>query len=664
MGRWFERDDEPSAVLSYRTWQRLFHADPHILGKRIRSETRWYTVIGIAPPEYAGIYLPLNTDLWIPFQAWASQYPDLTRQLDDRFHPRVFVFGRLKSGVDPHRATAEANALLPVDPRHPAAPIVAEHVRGVPNANSRRQSVPISILLLAVVAVILLIACVNVGNLLLARGAARTHEISLRAALGARRSRLMRQLLTESVLLSIAGGALGIVFGAWTSRMLAALLPSTAFGESLRLDLAPDGRVIAATVALALFTTLLFGVAPAWRSSRAGLQPGLALRGLHPHSVLRRISLVAQVSLSMLLLLTAGLFLRVLFAFQTADPGFAVRHRLYVTTLASAPEFTPAGARRFYQVALARLRALPGVRSAATTSLLPLTPVNPNCASTSGREPIPATSSTVSPGYLAALQIPLDAGRDFSPADGPATPPVAIVNQTLARRIWPGQSAVGKHLAFGCRNPFELEVVGVARDARTVSLGELPKPHLYLAFAQNSEGVQNIVVETASRAACPEDAVRRAISGAGARVYGIHPLSEWVDRSYWQVRWEASMLAVFGLLALALAAVGLYGVVAYHVTLRTREMGIRLAIGAQPKAVLRMVLAQGLRLTAYGACIGLAASAVLARGMSRLLFGVNPADPLTYLTVTLLWLTIGAVAAYLPARRAASVDPAVALREE
>jgi len=672
MGRWFQREDERAAVIGYRTWQRLFHADPHILGKRVRSETQWYTIVGVAPPEFAGIYLPLNMDIWVPFRTWARQYPGLAAELEDRAHPRVFVFGRMKPGVAPPQAGAELNAIAAQIQREQprsetsAAPLIVERVRGIPNARSRGASVPIAAVLLAVVGIVLLIACVNVGNLLLARGAAREREISLRMALGARRARVVRQLLTESLSLAACGGLLGLVLGAWTGKLLEILLPTTAFGEALRVDFTPDARVLLCGAVLALCTTLIFGLAPAWRASRRDMQACRTATARERFLSLRRVSLVAQVSLSLALLLTAGLFLRVLFAFQAADPGFAVTNRTYITTLASAPEFTPETSRQFYAQALDRLRGLPGVRSAAITNLLPLTPVNPDCVSEPGRDPLPATTSTVGPGYLGTMRIPLAVGRDFSAVDRPGGTPVAMVNEALARRLWPGQMAIGKRLLLGCHDPRPLQVVGVARDARVVSLGEAPKPHVYRAFAQDSGGIQNIVVETASAGGPSPETLRKTIaaSAAAARIYGVHPLREWIDRSYWQVRWEVCMLGAFGGLALLLAAIGLYGVIAYHVTLRTREIGIRMAVGAQPSDVLRMVLGQGLFLALLGVGIGLAASVGLARAMTRLLYAVSPTDLPTYAAVSLLWLAVALAACYLPARRAALVDPTVALRYE
>jgi predicted permease len=676
MGRWFAREDELAAVISYRTWQRLFHADPHILGKRVRSETQWYTIVGVAPRVFAGIYLPLNMDIWVPFGAWAAQYPTLAAELEDRSRPRVFVFGRMKAGVAPSQAAAELNAIAAqirrqttgAQPESAAqAPLIVERVRGVPNTRSRSASVPIAAILMAVVAVVLLIACVNVGNLLLARGAAREREISLRVALGARRGRIVRQLLTESLMLAAGGGVMGLLLGVWTGRLLELLLPTTAFGEALRVDFTPDARVIVCGALLALFTTLIFGLAPAWRASRTDFMPalkgeacGVARFGL------RRVSLVAQVSLSLVLLLTAGLFLRVLLAFQAADPGFAVANRIYITALTSAPEFTPETGRQFYAETLDGLRALPGIRNAAITNMLPLTPINPDCASATGHDPVPATTSTISAGYLATMRIALNGGRDFNASDRPEGQPVAIVNQALAKRLWPDQSPIGKRLLLGCHDPGALLVVGVARDARVESLGEAPKPHVYRAFAQDSGGLQNIMVETASDTAAQIETVRKTVtaSAAGARIYGMQPLRDWVDRSYWQVRWEVSLLGVFGGLALVLAAIGLYGVVAYHVTLRTREIGIRMAIGAQPADVLRMVLRQGLGLTLAGVAIGLAVSVGLAHAMARLLYGVSATDLPTYATVSLLWLAVAFAACYLPARRAARVNPTVALHYE
>jgi len=658
LGRWFASEDEEACVISYRAWVRFFDSDPAVLGKRVRSETQFYTIVGVAPKEFEGTYLPMSMDLWVPLKRWMAQYKGVGERMEDRGRPSVFIFGRMKQGVTPGQVAAEMNAIaaqLPYDVK--PARVVVEQVRGVPGSNTRRNAAPIAAVLMGVVGAILLIACVNVGNLLLARGAARHRELAVRIAVGAGRTRLIRQLLTESLLLAVAGGLAGLLMGYWTNRFLEYLLASGPF-ESISLALSADARVLTFISLLALGTTLLFGLAPAWKSSAVDVLAGL--KGPAPRGFrMRRVSLIAQVALSLVLLLTAGLFLRVLGEFHSADPGFAVRNRLYATTYVSAPEFTPESAKVFYAAVLDELRATPGVASAAITNVLPLTPMAPGCAAEPGHDAITASSSGIGTGFLETMRTPLLTGRDFR-ADEPQ--PVAIVNQSLAKMLWPGQSAIGKRVEIGCRKPQTAEVVGVATDLRFVSVGEPARPHVYVPFARNSDGAQNIIVETT---ADPET-IRKAIASvnAAARVYQVQTLDSWVDRSYWQVRFEVDVLGAFAVLALLLAAVGLYGMISYHVTLRRREIGIRMAVGARAADVFRLILRQGLSTTLIGVCIGLALSAVLARFMTKLLYGVSPADPLTYASVAAVWLTVAAAACYLPARRAACVDPTECLRDE
>ncbi|HVP00126.1 MAG TPA: ABC transporter permease [Bryobacteraceae bacterium] len=665
LGRWFLSEDEEACVISYRAWQRFFAGDPGVLGKRVRSESQWYTVVGVAPKEFEGTYLPMSMDLWVPLERWKKQYAGTADRMEDRGRPSVFIFGRMKAGVTPGQVAAEMNAIATQLPRTDTKPqpVVVEQVRGVPGSNTRHNAAPIAIVLMTVVGVILLIACVNVGNLLLARGAARRREISVRIAIGAGRVRLLRQLLTESLLLAVAGGLAGLVMGYWTNRFLEYLLASGPY-ESVRLALSADARVLGFTALLSIATTLFFGLAPAWRSSRVDVLAGL--KGSAPQTArfgLRRVSLVAQVSLSLVLLLTAGLFLRVLGQFHTADPGFAVQSRLYVTTYVSAPEFTPETSRAFYDAALEKLRALPGVRSAAITNILPLTPLAPGCAALHEHDSIAATSSAIDPGFLDAMRTPLVAGRNFNAVE---PQPVVIVNQAMAKRLWPGESAVGKRVQLGCRKPETAEVVGIATDLRFVSVGEPAKPHAYRPFSRNSDGTQTILVETASDPGAMAETVRKAIvaTNAAARVYQVRTLADWVDKSYWQVRWEVSVLGAFAALAMVLAAVGLYGMISYHVTLKRREIGIRIAVGAQAGDVFRLILRQGLALTLTGIAIGLVLSAAIARLMAKLLYGISPMDPATYISVSLAWLLVAAAACYMPARRAAGVDPTESLREE
>lgn len=668
LGHWFQSEDEDSCVISYRAWRRLFDADPNVLGKRVRSETQWYTVTGVAPKEFEGIYLPMSIDLWVPLHHWTQQHPGMNARFEDRAQPTVFIFGRLKQGTAPRQAAAEINAIAEqVETSETAetkpAPIVVEQVRGIPAANSRRNAAPVAIVLMAVVGVILLIACVNVGNLLIARGAARHREISVRVALGASRSRLLRQLLTESLLLAIGGGIAGIFLGIWTNRLLERLLSAGPY-ESVSLDLAADKRVLLFTALLSLATTLMFGLAPAWRSSRIDVVAGL--KGSAPTGGrfgLRRVSLIAQVSLSLILLLTAGLFIRVLGEFHSADPGFAVENRLYVSTYVSAPEFTPESGRAFYAAVLDRLRALPGVKNAAITNYLPLTPLPQSCASTSQHDSIPTTSSIIGSNFLETMRTPLLAGRDFRSVE---PQPVAIVNEAMAKRLWPGETAIGKYVQLGCRKKTVSEVVGIARDLHFVSVGEPAKPHAYLPFARSDDGYQTILVEVEQGHALLSATIRKTIvaTNPAARVYAVNTLADWVDRSFWQVRWEVSILTAFATLALLLAAVGLYGMISYQVTLRGREIGIRMAVGAQSSDVFRLILRQCLGSTLIGIAMGLVFSAAIVRLMAKLLYGVSPTDPPTYLAVSLLWLIVSAAACYVPARRAAGVDPMTVLKAE
>jgi predicted permease len=666
LGHWFQSEDEDSCVISYRAWQRFFAADPNVLGKRVRSETQWYTVIGVAPKEFQGIYLPMSMDLWVPLHHWTQQHPGMNARFEERAQPNVFVFGRVKQGIAPRQAAAEINSMAAEVDTAETKPalIVAEQVRGIPAANTRRNAAPVGAVLMSVVGVVLLIACVNVGNLLLARGAARRREISVRVALGASRSRLLRQLLTESLLLAIGGGIAGIFLGMWTNRLLETLLAAGPY-ESIQLDLAADRRVLLFTALLSLATTLIFGLAPAWRSSRIDVVSGL--KGSVPTSArfgLRRVSLIAQVALSLILLLTAGLFIRVLGEFHNADPGFAVQNRLYVNTYISAPEFTPESGRAFYADVLDRLRALPGVKNAAITNYLPLTPLPQNCASTPQHDSIQTTSSIISTNFLETMRAPLLAGRDFRSIE---PQPVAIVNETMAARLWPGESALGKHVQLGCRNnKSNAEVVGIARDLRFVSVGEPAKPHAYLPFARSDAGYQTIIIEVGQGHALPFETIRKTIVAVNpaARVYAVNTLADWVDRSFWQVRWEVSILTVFATLALLLAAIGLYGMISYQVTLRGREIGVRMAVGAQSSDVFRLVLRQCLGSTLIGIAIGLVLSAAVVRLMAKLLYGVSPTDPPTYAAVSLLWLLVAAAACYLPARRAANVDPMSVLKVE
>jgi len=668
MGRWFTREDEPEAVISYHAWQQLFHSDPAVVGKTVRSESHAYTVVGVAMPEFAGIFAPLRIDLWVPFRYWAGNSAD---------HRRGMMFGSLKRGVGVSQAAAELNGVAtlirrenPDTAKDAGSPLLLERVRGVPNPEGRRQALPVMILLMAVVALVLLIACMNVGNLLVARGMGRQHEIAVRFALGASRVRVLRQLMAENLALGLLGGAAGVFVSYAANRLFLAALPLLPFGEAFRIDLPLDFRVLLYTGSVALLTALLFGLLPALQSSRNDL--AAELKGTHiagGRLRLRLAMLTGQIALSLVLLLMAGLFARLVVRYHSLDPGFASANRLYAPVFAPAPQFTPASGRIFYDQTLARLRMLPGVRNASLTTQLPMyaAGIAGTCVEREGDHPTPATSTTIDRGFLDTLRIPLLEGRDFASTDKADGPAVAIVNQTLTRRLWPNESAVGHTFQIGCDHPRTLQVVGVARDSKVRSLNEVVLPHVYLPFSQAYEGgIVFLLLETARDPGLQMERVRQTLVSANPdfRTYGVRRLSDSLDASFWQARLELWVLGILGTLALLLAAIGMYGVLAYHVTARTREIGIRMALGARPQEVVQLVIAQGLRVTIAGIAIGLAISALVSRLLTTLLEGVSPTDAVTWSSAVGVWIAVALVACWLPARRAARVQPLIALREE
>jgi predicted permease len=527
------------AVISYAAWQRRFGGSPTVVGQRIRSESQSYTIVGVTPREFTGVLAPLRTDVWIPVRT----RPVVTARLDDRRVRRLTLFGRMKDGIGAAQVAAELNGIdaqlraehgMQTD-REP--PIITEEVRGVPHPGNRRSYQSVATLLTGVVGMVLLIACVNVGNLLLVRGAARQREFALRGALGATRFRLAQQLFAESLVLALAGGVTGLLLAVWTSRLLERSVPPTVV--PIQLDLALDWRVVVYALAISLVTTLLCGILPAGRLSRFsdGL---LTVRGDAAGELSSRkpIGLVAQVVVSLVLLLVAGSFIESLFRLQTTDPGFKVDGRLYAYTFLSLPPFTPESGREFYSRAIERLEALPGVRSAALTRVLPLTPSGSSCVARPDGSSIPITTAAVSAGFFETMGIDIVAGRSFE-SDSVSVDTV-IVNETLARRLWPSGAAIGERVMIGCEKATSAVVSGVARNSAVRSLGEGVQPHIYVPFAQQySGGLTTILVETSMPAPTMVDPVRRALlgQGQGIRVYAVRPLEEHVHESYWPIRW-------------------------------------------------------------------------------------------------------------------------------
>jgi predicted permease len=681
IGRWFTDESKPVAVLSYSAWRSFFNGDPSILGKSVRSETRWYTVIGVASPAFTGINAPIQTAIWVPLRMWAEQYPQRAEHLLDRADPSldVMVLGRLEEHVTPSAAAANLNAVDAELRRETraiseavAAPLTVEIIHGAPSPFSRSAAASLDILFAVVASIVLLIACVNVGNLLLARGTARQQELSVRAVMGASRGRLLRQLLVETFLLSLFGVVGGLVLNQWSNHRLNAAVDALPVEArvAIHADLSLNSRVFLFALGLCFLCTLLCGVLPARRAVRRDVYSILKGGGTPGNRArLRQASLVAQVGLSLILLLCAGLFLRSIYRMRAAEPGFAVQRRLYALTYISAPEFTRTSGLQFYEQTVERLRSLPGIRNAAVTRFLPLmiTGAETDCISTGTTSPLNATFGVISPSFLTTMQIPLLEGRDFTADDGPSSPPVVLVSQALAQHLWGKADAVGQHVQFGCGDSTTAEVVGVVRDTKVGSLGEPPQTHFYRPFAQRYTGLATVVVETsvddpASVARTVSSLIRSESSGV--RIYDLQPVATQIERSYWIIRLETTVLLILGLLALVLAAVGLYGVVAFHAAQCTQEIGLRMALGAMPREIHRLILFRGMKITLAGVLLGIAVSAGLAPLLARFLSGLSPVDPLTFAVSAGLWIGVALLACYFPARRAMRVDPMVALRYE
>jgi predicted permease len=671
LGRWFRPEDDrvgsdPVVVIGDGAWTRLFGRSPDTIGRRVRIGTQRYRVIGIAPRGFVGMSPPHTIAIWLPI-ATQPYVRDLLSNPGEWERPLVRVIGRLADGRSPHEAEAGLRA-LDTEIRHdfprenaPAGAITVDVAAGTSMPEARRMATPMAVLLLSVTGVVLLIACVNVANLLLSRSAVRQPEMAMRRALGAGPWRLARQTLAEGLVLAAGGAALGLAVGYWSGQLLARNLPSLPHGGMLTLRFDLDWRVVAFAAAAGLGSAVMFTLAPAIHTARPGVSRRMRQRDIY---------VIAQVALSLVLLIAATLLMRALGHALNSDPGFAMEGRLAARLSVPEPEYTADAGRLLLDHVLTNLRAMPDVRSATIGNDTPLSFTDSRCAAPdASTRPRRAGSDIVAAGYFDTLKIPILHGRAFEARDRQGAPPVVVVNQTFAQRHWPGRDPVGQSLWLGCdtKKPrIVAEVIGVARDAKYESLDEPPLPFLYTPLAQEWDGYVTLIVHTSGR---PEDLTKplgAALSrlGPDLRVYEIQTLEQYASESLWRVRWQAVLLAVFGGLAMLLAAVGLYGVVAYTVAQQTRELGIRMAIGAQRADVLWMVLGRGLFLTAVGIAIGLLLSAAATRLLAGLLYGMSPLDPVSFAAASLAWMAVAMLASYVPARRAMKVDPVVALRWE
>jgi predicted permease len=693
LGRAFtDADDQvlgghPVAVVSHAWWERRLGADPAAVGKTITVGPTVFTIIGVAPREFFGTEVGESPDVWIPL-AMEEQVPPGFKGRNDNGFQSLYLIGRLKPGVSAVQANVETNLRFKQSLQEYAGSQPSpERLRNIQQASIEltpagrglsqlrfQFSEPLRALM-AVVALVLLIACANVANLLLARGAARRKEFAVRLALGAGRLRLIRQLGAESLLLAAVGGALGVLIAWWGGQALV-WMASTG-PQPLPLDVAPNARILGFTALASLFSAIIFGMAPALRATRVELNQALKDgRGdtAMTRSLLAKALVVAQVALSLLVLAGAGLFVRSLINLRNVDTGFNQQNVLLLqlaTDSVGYKEDDPALANLYREVE-EKVSAIPGVR-AASFSLFSFNQgawADP-ISVPGGAPPVRGNSmilnNVVGPGFFTAMNLPLISGRAFGPQDTKTSPKVAVISEEMARRFFPQESPLGKRYRKGTSGAGdELEVVGVVKDAKYRSLTEGPQPMAYYPHSQQDWYLGNFEVSFSGEAGATATAVRRAIKEVNPSlpVFEVTAFSEQIERSIVQQKLIARLSSLFGLLALLLAAVGLYGVISYSVTQRTREIGVRMALGAERRDVLRLVLGQGAKLAFIGALIGLGAAWALTRWIESQLFNVSAADPVTFVTIALTLMAVALLACYIPARRAAKVDPMVALRCE
>jgi predicted permease len=669
---------QPVSVISHELWERRFAADPAIVGQSIVLNSHPFTVVGVAPRGFQGTAL-LRSDLWVPLSMTGVAIPRNPIGVESRQSVWLVMGGRLKDSVTIQHAQAEMNAIASGLQRE----FPQESVdRGIVVARSSlvpgyiNMVAAFMVLLMAIVGLVLLIACVNVAGMMLARAANRRREIAVRLAVGAGPGRLIRQLMIEAIVLFAAGGAIGIVLSRWLTSMLLGVLP--ALPAPVGLDMPTDWRVLTFAVLLSLATALLSGLAPALQASGANLVPALKAEGMDSGLSklrLRSAFVVGQIAMSLLLVIAAGLFLRALHHAASLQPGFNQDGVDVLTFDLSIGGFTEKTGRPLVRELLQRISAMPGVESATASVDLPLdggrmgfgrTRV-PGVDGDAGN--IDADWNIVEPGFFRTLQLTLVRGRDFAPTDTPASPRVAIVNEAFARRVWPDQDPIGHHVLTDS-GPFQqgmspMTVIGVAIDAKLMSLNETATPYIYVPLSQRYTAEMSILVKRAGTAsAIPQvRALLREMSPNLPLTVAL-PLSEVTAIGLVPQRVVASVAGSLGIVGLMLAAIGIYGVTAYAVSRRTREIGIRVALGADEGRVLRLVLGQGLVLAGTGVAVGLALAAVGSSLLESLLYGVRGLDPLTFGAACALFAGVTLVATYVPARRAIRIDPTVALRAE
>ncbi len=696
LGRLFNQADDrtpgahPIAVLSHGFWQRRFGGDPSILNQTIIVNGQPLTIVGVSAPGFAGLQVGTSADVLVPVMMKPQMTPTWN-DLDNRRSRWVNVMGRLAPGMRRELAATQLNVVYRQANEEELAAIsnasesfrkrflekrleVLEGGRGL--SDLRAQFSTALIVLMCMVGVVLLIACANVANLLLARTTTRQKEISLRLALGAGRTRIVRQQFVDSLVLAVAGAAMGLVLATWTGTLLLSAMPGSETARSL--SASPDVRVVGFTLTLAVLTALIFGIAPALQATRPAAaaalkEEGGALAGGGRQARLRRVLVVGQVAMSMLLLAGAGLFARSLYNLRSVDPGFSVEHMLTFAIDPTLSGYDQPRLRRLYEDMQRELTNLPGVRSVSMSEIGVL---NGNQWGMTVRidgyqaregEDMNPNVDGVGPRFFSTMGIPLIRGREFTDADAQGAPRVAIINETMAKRYFGDSNPVGRRFGFGRDRATEIEIVGVAQNVRTQQLRDEAPRFVYIPYAQNSELTQlTFFVRATGDPSSIGTGIRRTVQRLDANlpVFDMKTMEMQVAESLFVERMVAGLSVAFGGLATLLAAIGLYGVMSYAVTRRTREIGIRMALGAERRGVLWLVLKEVAILSAIGVTIGLAAAFYATRKIEAQLYGVTPMDPATMIVAVIALLGVAMLAGFIPARRATAIDPMQALRAD
>ncbi len=696
IGRVFSAADDrtpgahPLVVLSYAYWQRRFGADPSVLNQTLTLNGHPMTIVGVSARGFSGIEVGDAPDVMVPLMMKAEMTPTWN-DLENRRSRWLTVMARLKPHVTREQAEAQMNVVY--------RQILEVEIKDIPNGSQTfrqrfvskhlvlhdggrgysqlrgRFTTPL-VVLMCMVGLVLLIACANVANLLLARTTARQREVTIRLALGAGRARIVRQQLVESLMLSAAGAAAGLLLAAWTGGVLLATLPGDPASRGLHSG--PDVRMVMFAIGLSVLTAVVFGLVPSLQASRVTVtgalkEEGGAVVGGGRQARARRVLVVAQVGLSMILLAGAGLFARSLFNLKSVDPGFPLDHLIAFSVDPTLSGYDGARTRDLFQRLQDTLKAVPGVRSVSMAELGPLSgndwsmTIRVSGYTAKENEDLNPNVDSVGPGYFSTMGVPLLAGREFTPQDTATAAQVAIVNETTARYFFGNENPLGHRFGFGRSQATTIEIVGVVKDTRSLDLRNKPVRFVYLPYQQSPQlGGMTFYARAASGVPSPVTAIRQAVRlvDSNLPLYDMKTMETQVDESLFIDRMVAALSIAFGLLATMLAALGLYGVMSYAVARRTREIGIRMALGAERRRVLWLVLREVATLAGIGIVVGLLAALIVTRRLQSQLYGLSASDAVTLAGATAILSIVALLAGYLPARRATAIDPMIALRTE